>query len=486
MKNFQKKHGLFAVAAVLLAVAVILVTITCSNDIGSGYNDEFTPPAGKGAVRLNFNDQIQRTILPDNVTINSFDEFEFIFQPTTGSALNFSVAKADKDKPIVLDPGNYNLTVIGFFDFGTVGSPDMKAAATNDTAVPVTITAAQITTKQITLKAYAPDGVAEGTFKYKITTDLHLGDGTTLDPSDIDTAYMYLTKIGAVSPDLSVDISTEIDVAGTASFHEETVVAGYYYLDFKIVLTDGDEIIFRHVIHIYQNMTSTYEFNISKNYFSAKFLGDLSYEHPQDFPPILADYTAATGNNILDEGETIELLQGSDKTINVTNSSDFDGGLNWYCQDDSAKTISSGTFQVEASSGKFFNAKKTYLLTVVGKKGSLSYYTYINVKVVSSSSTIIPYPTLEYGGSNPVLANGTVNVAIGSATAETITVSNSSFFDTYEWYVDGEEDVSTTSSTYIVNTDVGGLFENAKTYKLKVIGIKGDIKRSTTINIQVP
>ncbi|WP_461246177.1 hypothetical protein [Treponema sp. R6D11] len=75
MKTFTKKRGFFVAAAALLAVTVMLVTTWCSNDIGSGneYTDDFTPPDGKGAVRLSFNEKINRTILPTSgLTIGDF------------------------------------------------------------------------------------------------------------------------------------------------------------------------------------------------------------------------------------------------------------------------------------------------------------------------------------------------------------------------------------------------------------------------------
>jgi len=472
MKNFQKKHGLLAVAAVLLTLLAILVTIGCNNDIGSennGYTDNFTPPPGKGAVVLNFDKQIQRTILPDRADISFFDEFDFIFTPSSGSAFTKKVAKGHDADPIVLDPDTYDLEVIGYIEISSTMQPAATSSpSVSSTPISFTITATKVVTVPVTLTVYDPVSTKTGTFNYTITK----GSNVT-----ITTADMNLTRIGTTPPATpvttvpdyyTVDISSEINDGNN---HDLTVASGYFYLDFVIENDDsGDTITFRQIVHIYQNMTSTYSFNISDDYFSSYFVGNLSYVHPQDDYPVLSENA---GTNILYEGDTLELPLTTTKTITVTNSGSF-GTLNWYSIYDTAHSFTGGTFTLDATSSGFFNIKKTYLLTVEGIKSGVPYSTAINVKVVDASATTIPYPTLTSTGS----ISGSTATFAKNAISQTITVSNAGSFTSFEWYLDGEDE-SVSAGTYNVDTSTVG------TYKLKVVGIKGDVRHSTVITITV-
>jgi len=372
MKTFTKKRGIFVAAAALLMVTAMLVTTWCSNDISNGnYADEYTPPPGKGAVRLSFNNEIDRTILPDNATLATFTKFDFVFTANGGGATDYTesnIVPANLYNAIALDPGNYNLKVIAYI--GTA------PAATNDPVVAVVITAAKITSATIQLKPYDQTvGTGNGTFKYKINS--------SIVATDLTSAVMNLTKIGTAGTNQSdINISSAWN---DGDDHNLSVKAGDYYLDFVIIVKSGETVTFRHIVHIYQNMTSSYEFTINPDYFNAVFKlisTDLTYEHPQDKLPVLS---ADGGSNELAEGEEVVVNQGSTVTITVTNGTDF-ASYEWYSQD--ATALQSGTtasYVVNAGAGQAFNAKKTYLLTVVGvTSGGEKYYTFIKIKVVAA------------------------------------------------------------------------------------------------------
>jgi hypothetical protein len=368
MKNFTKKRGFFAVSAALLIVTAMLVTTWCSNDIGND-TDEFTPPPGKGAVKLSFEKEIARTILPDHADLDSFTKFDFVFTSAGGSATSYTeynILPANLGDPITLDPGNYTLIVLAY-----IGA---DLAAENAPAVSVTITAAKTTSAVIVLKPLdQTTATGNGIFKYKITSSILAGN--------ITSAVLNLTPILAGAAQSNVDVSSYWN---DNSDHNLTVKAGDYYLDFVINVQSGETVTFRHIVHIYQNMTSSYEFTINPNYFNAVFkliATDLTYSHSQDKLPLLT----ADGVDKA-EGAEITVIQGDTVTIAVKNGSTVGfTSYEWYSQDDTnLQTGVSPAYIVDTSSG-VFSARKTYQLTVVGVVSAAEkYYTFINIKVVKA------------------------------------------------------------------------------------------------------
>jgi len=501
MKNFIKKRGVVAAAAVLLAVAAIFVTITCNNDIDNGDDDgdNFTIPAGKGAIKLSFDENVARTIMPGdpNLTVSDFDGFKFQFTPTIGSTGTAYISptyipSGNITDAITLDPGDYDLVVLAYFEMNKtshggngLGPVDWKVVAANDPAVGVTITGAHTTNATIHLKAYA-NGVENGTFRYTITT--------SIDTADLLTAKMTLTNIAtSVKVIDEQDIKAEI-LAGTQT--DVNVVSGYYYVDFAIkVTTETNPIVFRHIAHIYSGQTSSYTFTLSPNYFNALFQlisTGIDYVHDGDNLPLLkySDY-------ILTEGDTIALAQGTSLTITVTNATtDFDGDIDWFCQSDTKLNASSASnFLVDATnSSKPFYDKKTYLLTVVGQKGTKKYYTFINIKVVDSTFTLLK-PALSYiitssgspgSSTNWVENSSAVSLDPSNNDKVDITITNgSSDFTSVACYLDDPTKTISVVSNVITVDTTDTKFSTSKTYTLTVVGIKDGVKYYTNINVEV-
>jgi len=451
MKNLTKKRGFLAASAALLIVTVMLGITWCSNDIGSG---EFTPPTGKGAVKLTFNQKIARTILPEDAQLSDLEEFVFQFTPTSGGTVKF-VPNLDSDTiydPIILDPGTYDLEVIAY-----IGTTEVATGS----ATGITITPAKITSATIALKPY-DQATGSGTFKYQIIS--------SIDENDVVTATMNLTVISLTGSNQTVDLldiegdNTNVSAWNDSTNHNLTVDAGDYYLDFVVKVITGDIVTFRHIVHIYHNLTSSYVFTINPDYFNAVFQlisTDLTYEHPDDVLPVL-EYDS----NTLTEGATVTVRKGDSVTITVSNTF---ASYEWYSQDDTSLSASS-SYTVNTASGKF-NEKKTYLLTVVGVTATKKYYTYIYIKVIEGS------PLLSSDGTNNNLADG-ATLKLTQGNNQTITVVNSSMFDSYEWYIDDDAQ-STDSATYTVDTTATG------TYVLKAEGIKDGKSYYTSITIIV-
>jgi len=454
MKKFTKKRGFFTVSAALLIVIAMLGITGCNNDISNvDTTDNFTPPTGKGAVRLNFNENIARTILPEEIDISDFDSFDFVFTATGGDATSYTesnILSGSVNNPITLDPGNYSLTVIAY-----LGS---NAAAKNDPPEIITITAAKVTNATIQLKPY-DQATGSGTFKYEVTS--------SIDVDDIDSADMKLSPIFAGSTQSDVTILTAWNTTGSTI----SLTAGDYYVDFVITVKTNETVTFRHIVHIYQNMTSSYVFTINPDYFNAFFeLTDLTYLPPEDLLPVLSTDGGATG---LAEGTPVTVMQGDTVTITVKNASLFTS-FEWYCLDDTSLGASD-SFNVKTGIGEDFHARKTYLLTVVGVTATKKYYTFINIKVVEKLPLLS-----DDGGSNVLTKGATVNVT----SSVTISVTNTASFDSYEWY-NGNTLLSETSASYIVIADTADGFNNPGTYTLTVKGVKGSTEYSTFIYIDV-
>jgi len=366
MKNFPKKRGLFAVTAVLLTVVAILVTIGCGNDIGSGsdYTDDFTPPAGKGAVKLNFNEKIQRTILPDNATVADIDEYEFQFTPNpTGSVFTKpNIDPSDVSVPIVLDPGTYKLLVIAYMEF----SGTMKPVAMCETSV--TISAGKVVKEKIVLEVYEPKAGDTGTFSYTLSgiDDADINFGT-------NTATMMLTPIGVVGTAQSVNIKTQF----TNTPYDISVATGMYYVDFAINLT-GETANFRHIVHIYKNMTSSYDFAITLDYFNAVFILDDDIEiAPIEDEDIDVTYTVDGGSST---PYTIQfsVARGEPIVFTLVDASNYDS-IEWYCLSTTALSTT-GTCTINTTTGTFSRAKD-YSLTVVVEVDSKYYAKIIEFSV---------------------------------------------------------------------------------------------------------
>jgi len=369
MKNSTGKRGFFAAAAVLLILTAILVTTGCGNGLsaggGSGGDAEnFTPPPGKGAISLNFNREVARSILPEATDIDDFTTFDFVFTSVTGgtSKTESDIEPDDLENPITLDPGVYTLTVLAYID--------SNLAAKNDPAVGVTIIAGKTARQTITLRPLNEES-GEGYFKYTISSTGYSAD-------DIISAVMAFTKITGTTTQGNEDL---ISVWNVVTPKIVTVAAGDWYVDITVKTKSGDTVTFRHVLHIYHYMTSIYDFTIEPDYFNAAFKllsGDLTYEHVEDIKPVLSD-----GTNTLSEGETVTVTQGASVTITVTNSGEFTGVFQWSSSS-GVLSGSSNSYVVETGIGKEFNAIKSYQLTVIGTANddSKPYSSFINIEVV--------------------------------------------------------------------------------------------------------
>jgi len=381
MKNLTKKRGFFAAAAALLVVTVMLGITWCSNDIG-GKPDEFTPPAGKGAVRLSFNDEVARTISPGAsgiTSIDDFTQFQFIFEPNgSGTKWDHIVAKTDVNDPIILDPGTYDLTVIGYI----LESSIQVAVAGNASPVPVTIAPGKVIHETIMLRLLI-DGSADGFFKYTL-------EESDFETGDITAATMTFTQITGGAAVAPVDIIDKFDDAP----HTITLKIGIYYVKFELHV-GGDTVTFTHVVHIYKGMTSTYVFSIGLNYFNAihQFQGgNLDFDDDDYIPEIsyvITHESIAGSPTQYTEGDTITLIRGDEIVFTASNSAVTYSSFEWYCLSGSSLG-STNTCTINTTAAGYpatynlYSSERNYDLTVIGVADGIKYAIVVKFEVTTT------------------------------------------------------------------------------------------------------
>jgi len=283
MRTLTNKRGIIAAAAVLLLLTAMLVT-GCNDS--AAVEKPYTPPAGMGAVILNFNKNIARaTILPSGADIDSFAEFILTFTadlPGTGVTKIITRENTDiptRNAPINLVAGVYDLQVVAHL---TAGDSTSAAAVYSNSSVDISM--GQTTSLNITLKPYDPaDATEDGTFAWNITN--LIGDAISAG------SVMRLRKLdnSTIIEWTDLDLDTPLNTSNFSNTTGIPIPSGYYYLDITLIV--GSETrIFRHVVHIYQNLKSTFEFEFTDAYVVVRIIFNptITYNNPADDPPVLA------------------------------------------------------------------------------------------------------------------------------------------------------------------------------------------------------
>jgi len=381
MRTMMKKCGVYATFAAVLLVMAVLVTGCPESAPGtSGYQ----PPAGMGSVQLIFNETIERaTILPDTATIASFQEFVLTFTAAGGGAVTvgpITRTYAARNTPVNLVPGSYSVQVVAHL---TAGTPASAAAVyTSPAGTPLSIVATNVTPITITLKPYDPaTSTGSGTFAWNITNNI-------TDALDTGSEMKLTTLAGG-----TVTGWTDIDLTVPGNLTNATGVSipsNYYYVDITLIVNSVPRD-FRHVLHIYQNMKSTFSYTFTDSHITTTvtFTPDITYVHPTDTPPsISAAAISATPNPLAGTGTVNDpyVLSLTDTdyptglTITVSNNATFTGGIKYYVN--STAITPPGT--ISTSSAPFNAVGGPYQIMVEGTVGATNgapYYTEFFVRV---------------------------------------------------------------------------------------------------------
>jgi len=382
MKTLTKKCGIITAVATLLLLTAML--IGCSNGITTTEKEDYTPPVGMGAIRLNFNKDIARTILPDTADITDFNKFQLQFTPTLNGGSISPIEYTDSNDlstPINLVPGTYTLQVLAYIE--DAGNTFQLAASAEEDGI--VISSGGNTNKSITLKAIDPASATSGetgVFAWVITPP---STGT------INSATLTLTAIGTGTTQSPINLTTVV-VSGKWE-SSKLLPVGYYYADFAIT-RNGVLITFRHIAHIYQGMTSTFTYEFSDNFFvllSGTLTPTIDYEAPDDHAPVLTydddgDNNAVTPEVDIVNGATITLSKTgtggklTSATLTVKDAADY-STINWYCQSVTPRSNLSA-FTVNTASG-LFSIEGFFQVIVEGvyTADSLHYYSYVVIEV---------------------------------------------------------------------------------------------------------
>jgi hypothetical protein len=381
MKAKTRNYGVCAlIAVVLLAMAVLVTGCPTEPSTETGYK----PSAGKGAVQLKFGPIARATTLPDAADETWFATFGLEFLPWNagpndpGSPIAEEFyTLTDLEDPIELEEGDYTLVVIGYASINAGVGVGPAATATLNFSVEIGNTQPET----IILKAYDPD-VSGGTgiFAWEITDET--------EEDSLESIIMNVIKIDG-TPTMIEDyviLSDTVDKLVNAT--GESLPVGYYYVMFALTTEGGIEKEFRHVLHIYRNMISTFTYTyndaklgIVKVIETEDFSLDIEYEEIEDFAPT---WSVSGGSEAGTEGDPLILSSTvTSRIITVTNFTDYDS-LEFYCDgvnledgiggdDDEELTISTATAP--------FNAAGVYQLIIVGIVGTKAYEAEIFIEV---------------------------------------------------------------------------------------------------------
>jgi len=198
------------------------------------------------------------------------------------------------------------------------GDTEPAAAWSSDPLSPITVTVGANENVQITLKGIAT-GSATGKFQWNI--DISGLFYTSL------TVSMTITQIGGVYID-TADISSNL--AGPTAV--KTLTSGYYYVDITLVKNGTITTKFRQVLHIFNNMTSSFTYGFVNDLFGITSgtvtMTPISYEN--NGTPITMTYSPPSNTPIVSGTTTITLTGSNSETITVTNESDY-SSIGWTC-----------------------------------------------------------------------------------------------------------------------------------------------------------
>jgi len=237
--------------------------ISCENPFVNKTQPSASVPAdipdgmGSFTLRVASSAAKGKVIMPSGIDKSYFSSYLLEFYVYTSETTPDTSGEADYSFPIVLDaddvsqpvilaPGTYYLRVTAFVE---ANKPAAKAVLD-----PVEITSGDNTIGEAQLKAIDDSGT--GNFSWDIEY-----------PGDVTEAYMEITPAsGGIVKTYYFEHDTEEKVENPGSLDDE-LDSGYYYVVFTLK-KDSGAITWRETLHVYQNMTSRFEYEFTDLHFS--------------------------------------------------------------------------------------------------------------------------------------------------------------------------------------------------------------------------
>ena len=247
MKRMTGKGGILAAAAIVLLAAVLVTG--CFAPVEGLFTGGEKIPEGKGAVRLTIGSGGNaRTIMPSAPAFTSYA----VKILDGGNATIKTDALSSNTGSYQLNEGDYTIKVEASTGGGlaAVGERSIHITAGQTTAISI----------QLEMIDFAA-ATAPGTFSYNITTS-----GVT----GLTAAAMTVTAKGSYgkSPATSSASNNVYNLAGSANNRSGSIPLepGFYSVVFELK-NNVNTIFYREVLHVYQNMTSNFQFTFTDAHF---------------------------------------------------------------------------------------------------------------------------------------------------------------------------------------------------------------------------
>lgn len=228
---------------IFILIAVSSVFIACQNP--SDPSIYIAPGTGLLSLSLDKEDTA-RTILPDSPKSLDFALFElkFFYAATKNDYITETLSSIST--PISLAAGSYDLYVTAYADSGRT-SPGAQGSIPG-----IMIPDGGTIVKTLEMTAIIDAG--GGTFRWDIDY-----------PGNVTTASMIITPLNKTTgtPEQTVDLT------GAAKADSCSLNAGYYRVGFYLRDDKGQTAELKEILHVYQNLTSTftYAFNVNNFHF---------------------------------------------------------------------------------------------------------------------------------------------------------------------------------------------------------------------------
>jgi len=203
-------------------------------------------PPGLGAFSLSIDGA--RTILP-NTTITSFQVYTLEFTGT--EILSIDRTNANLSTPINLQVGTYNLTVTAYMD-----TEKTKPAAVGS-LTDIVITAGQVTNRTIPLTAFGMTA-GKGAFCWNIDF-----------PDGLNEVKMKITPVDRLTGTSEQTLYFKGGSSQVNKIDSVDLNSGMYRVLFTLIKNENTQtVIWRDVVHVYQNMTSVFNYTFTEEHFN--------------------------------------------------------------------------------------------------------------------------------------------------------------------------------------------------------------------------
>ena len=230
----------------LLTLSIIFLSLAnCRNPISSQPDHE-TSSSGMGSLSLLLGGQRGRTILPQTPV---FQAYSLVFTSGNTNVTIYRYADTFSD-PVHLFAGTYELSVTAYTD------AERNEPAAWGKEYDIVIDAGTGVTRTVILNPFFPDGAEYGTFVWRISF-----------PGEVTAARM---NISPLSENGSAEAEYYFTGAGGATPRNGSVslVSGFYSVLFTLVKPGFQTLEWLEILHIYQNLVSSYEQDFNIEFFN--------------------------------------------------------------------------------------------------------------------------------------------------------------------------------------------------------------------------